>query len=66
MKRRSWQIEFPHIGDLPGGTCSARNAAICAAASASVTLDARTRSMRPERPWVFLFQSSIFASVSSL
>src|SRR5438874_1840820 len=66
MKRRSWQIELPHIGDLPAGTHCFRKAISCSSAWASFTVEALTRSIRPERPCVPLFQASILSSVSSL
>jgi len=65
MKRRSWQTELPHIGDLPGGTSGARKASIACSAWASLQREARTRSSRPERPCVDLFHWSIASSTVS-
>ncbi len=65
MKRRSWQIELPHIGDLPAGTQRLRKASSSASACASVSVEALTLSIRPERPWVPLFQLSIASSTAS-
>src|SRR5471032_3165164 len=66
MKRRSWPMVLPHIGDLPFGTHRRMKAISASSASASVTVDALTRSIRPERPCVPLFHASILSSVSSL
>ena len=55
-KRRSWQMLLPHIGDLPLGTYCFRNSITSASACASSTVDAFTRSIRPLRPCVPLFQ----------
>ncbi len=38
---------------------------VMASASASVTVDARTLSVRPEAPWCAVFQASMAASTSS-
>ncbi len=65
MKRRSWQIELPHIGDLPAGTQRFRKASSSASAWASVSVDALTLSIRPERPCVPLFQLSMPSSTAS-
>src|SRR5471032_870905 len=66
MKRRSWPMVLPHIGVFPFGTHRRMKALSASSASASVTVDALTRSTRPERPCVPLFHASIFSSVSSL
>src|SRR5471032_1028590 len=66
MKRRSWPMVLPHIGDFPFGTHRRMKAISASSASASVTVDALTRSIKPERPCVPLFHASILSSVSSL
>src|SRR5471032_2843050 len=66
MKRRSWPMVLPHIGAFPFGTHRRMKASSASSASASVTVDALTRSIRPERPCVPLFHASILSSVSSL
>ncbi|MCY1369187.1 hypothetical protein D9M69_562110 [compost metagenome] len=66
MKRRSWQIELPHIGDLFAGTQRLRKASSSASACSSVSVEALTLSIRPERPWVPLFQLSMPSSTASL
>ena len=65
MKRRSWQTELPHIGDARSGTCSARKASSSASTAASSSVDARTRAVSPERPWVPVFHASIASSTAS-
>ncbi len=65
MKRRSWQIELPHMGDLPAGTQRLRKASSSTSACASVRVEALTLSIRPERPWVPLFQLSMPSSTAS-
>ena len=45
MKRRSWQIELPHIGEAFAGTCSLRNSTALASAVDSSSVEALTRSM---------------------
>ncbi|KAG1242027.1 hypothetical protein G6F65_023218 [Rhizopus arrhizus] len=62
MKRRSWLMVLPHNGDLPAGTCCARNANSVSSACASDTVDALTLSIRPLLPWVDLFQLSMASS----
>ena len=64
MKRRSWQIELPHIGDLPGGTSGARKSSRACSALASVQGDTRTRSTSPERPCVARFHWSSASSTA--
>src|SRR5574343_783879 len=66
MKRRSWQIVLPHMGEPRAGTYWARKASIWAAALASSTVEALTRSIRPLRPWVPLFHASMASRTSSL
>src|SRR5438067_5019624 len=58
-------MELPHIGELLAGTCWPRNASAAPSASASVSREARTRSMRPVFLWVLLFQESIASSTAS-
>ena len=65
-KRRSWQIELPHIGLLPAGTYCLSHSTTLASASPSVTVEALTRSISPLLPCVPLFQASIASSVASL
>jgi hypothetical protein len=65
MNRRSWQIELPHIGDLPAGTHSLRNSSTCACATASVIRERCTCSVNPERPCVAVFQASMPDMTSS-
>ncbi|CFN75716.1 Uncharacterised protein [Bordetella pertussis] len=62
MKRRSWLMVLPHSGDLPAGTCSARNSSRICSAWASPSVDALTFSIRPLLPWVDLFQLSMASS----
>jgi len=59
MKRRSWPMELPHIGDLPAGTQGFRKSSRMRWAIASVTVDALTRAVRPDFPWVAVFQLSM-------
>jgi uncharacterized YccA/Bax inhibitor family protein len=47
-KRRSWQIELPHIGELFGLTHFFRNSKVCCSASCAVNLLRRTRSIKPD------------------
>ena len=49
-KRRSWQIELPHIGDALEGTCCARKANACASTVASSWTDAFTLATSPLLP----------------
>jgi hypothetical protein len=63
--RRSWQIELPHIGDAFAGTCSRRNESAACSTCASVAVDARTLSTRPDRVCVDVFQASIAFSTAS-
>src|SRR5512135_653844 len=66
MKRRSWQMELPHIGELRTGTYSLRNSSSCASASASVKAEALTFAIRPERPCVLVFHLSMASITASL
>ena len=65
MKRRSWQMLLPHIGEAPGTAWAARNSSVAASASARVTRLARTRASSPEPPCWRWFHSSMRASVGS-
>src|SRR5262249_24046933 len=64
-KRRSWQIELPHIGELFAGTCVVRNSSAMDSACASDSEDALTRPTRPVFACVPLFQESIASSTAS-
>src|SRR6266700_1512300 len=64
-KRRSWQIELPHIGEVRLGTCRPRKSSILSSTAASSSGEDLTLSMSPVRAWVLLFHSSIAASTSS-
>src|SRR5713101_2655265 len=64
-KRRSWQIELPHIGEVCLGACRPRKSSIRSSTAASSNDEDLTLSMRPVRAWVLLFHSSIAASTSS-
>src|SRR5260221_12849191 len=64
-KRRSWQIELPHIGEVLPGTCCARTASIRSSTSASSNRDDLTLSISPVRAWVLLFQSSMASRTAS-
>src|SRR6266568_3284298 len=64
-KRRSWQIELPHIGEVCLGACRPRKSSIRSSTAASSNGEDLTLSMSPVRAWVLLFHSSIAASTSS-
>jgi hypothetical protein len=50
MKRRSWQMLLPHIGDTPGSIQRDRKSTVCLSACAAVIVLARTRAARPDAP----------------
>ena len=54
MKRRSWQMELPHMGECPGTNICAGTQDLQADGLLRGVRDL-TRSMRPERPWFFWF-----------
>jgi hypothetical protein len=66
MKRRSWQMELPHIGDLPDGTQGARKSSNACSALSSDQGETRTRSISPERLCVLWFHWSMPPSTSSV
>jgi hypothetical protein len=55
MKRRSWPIELPHIGEWPFVEYFFRNSSASVSTAASSSADALTLSISPERPCVFWF-----------
>jgi hypothetical protein len=65
MKRRSWWTVLPHNGAARSATIGLRNSTSRFSTSASVNVEARTLSTRPDLPWVAVFQESIPASTSS-
>src|SRR5699024_3959233 len=65
-KRLSWQIVLPQIGEAPSATHLRKNAKVSSSTAASPTVLARTRSTKPDSPWVRVFHSSIAANTSSL
>src|SRR5690242_6607258 len=58
-------MELPHIGELFAGTCFSRNSSAARSASASLMVEARTRSMSPVFLCVLLFQVSMASSTAS-
>ena len=47
------------MGDVRGVTYSLRKASICSSTAASSSVEALTRSMSPDLPWVDLFHASM-------
>ena len=57
--RRSWQMLFPHIGEVFAPICFCRNSMVCSSATLSVIFEFFTLSIKPYRPLCLWFQSSI-------
>ena len=53
------------MGDLPSGTQARMNSSRMPCAAASVSVEARTRSMSPDLPWVDWFHLSMAFSTAS-
>ena len=58
-------MELPHIGVLPAGTHTRMKSSSMRWAAASVMVEAFTRSISPDLPWVDWFHLSMASSTAS-